>query len=391
MRVVYNDCFFQISVKRSASSNILAGRETAHWEEIRGRRIHLSDKHLPAFRRHLLAWFRRHQRALPWRGTHDPYRIWVSEIMLQQTRVAAAREYYDRFLERFPTVQKLAQARPSEVLRLWAGMGYYRRARQLHQGARVVVREHNGKFPDDFEKALALPGIGRYSAAAILSIAYHRPRAVVDGNVLRVLARLDAMRGRLAPRDLEPRAQKLLSARAPGEWNQAMMELGATLCLPRRPLCLLCPVAPFCQARALGVQEEIPLARRKRAPVDVLLAAALVRRGSRLLLIKQADGLFAGQWQFPTVEVFPEEEVEGRLRAMLHDRYGLVAADMHALAPRRHAITFRRIWLLPFLITPADITSREPSQRWVTEKEILSVVTSSAMKKLVEAVRSAGL
>jgi len=378
-------------MKPSARSNIQAGKGSPHSGKTSGRQIHVSDKRPPAFRRHLLAWFRRHQRALPWRATGDPYRIWVSEIMLQQTRVAVAVEYYARFLERFPTAKELARARASEVLRLWAGMGYYRRARQLHQAARVVVREHNGKFPDDFDLALALPGIGHYTAAAILSIAYDRRHAVVDGNVLRVLARLDARRGTLVPRHLEPRALALLPRRAPGEWNQAMMELGATVCLPRRPLCLLCPVASFCRARALGIQEEIPPGRRKREAVDILLAAALVRRGGRLLLIKQADGLFVNQWQFPAVELFPGEDVEGRLRAMLRDRCGLIASRVRALEPRRHAITFRRIRLLPFLITPARIPPSKPNWRWAREKEILSLVTSSAMKKMLETARSAGL
>ncbi len=384
LRFVYNDRFFGICVKGAARSNILTSKASPQPEEPSGNRIQPTDEHLPAFRKRLLAWFRRHQRRLPWRKTRDPYRIWVSEIMLQQTRVAAAREYYERFLERFPTAKELARARPSEVLRLWAGMGYYRRARQLHQAARVVVKKYREKFPEDFHEALALPGIGRYTAAAILSIAYDHPHAVVDGNVVRVLARLDARRGSLTPRNLEPRAQELLPRRAPGEWNQAMMELGATVCLPRRPLCLLCPVAPFCQGRAQGIQEEIPPPRRKRAPVDVWVVAALVRRGSRLLLVKQADGLFAGQWQFPVVELFPGEDAESRLRAMLHDRYGILAFDVRPLEPQRHAITFRRIRLLPFLITPADLPPRALNWRWAEQKEIPSLVTSSAMRKLLE-------
>lgn len=378
-------------MKRPVTSYVPAAKQNPRSEENRANRAPLIAKRMSAFRRRLLAWFRRHQRALPWRKTRDPYRIWVSEVMLQQTRVAAAVEYYERFLERFPTVKNLARARPSEVLRLWAGMGYYRRARQLHQAARTIVREHNGRFPDSFEAALALPGIGRYTAAAVLSIAYSRRHAVVDGNVARVFVRLDARRDSLAPRALEQRAQELLPPRNPGEWNQAMMELGATVCLPRRPLCLLCPVAAFCQARALGIQEEIPPRRKKRPPVDVLLAAALVRRGSELLLVKQSDGLFADQWQFPNVELFPGEDVEGRLRAMLHDRYGLMVSELRALDLQRHAITFRRIRLLPFLVTPADWPPREANWRWARQKQILSLVTSSAMRKLFATAHRARL
>ena len=227
----------------------------------------LAGAALAPFRRKLLAWYRRERRDLPWRRTRDPYRIWLAEIMLQQTRVAAVIPYYDRFLDRFPTVEALAHAPIEDVLQLWSGLGYYSRARNLHRAAQEIVSRHGGEFPRDAAAALALPGIGRYTAAAILSIAYGEPCGVLDGNVARVLARLDAIRGDLrAPgrwRALEARAQELLAPREAGDWNQAMMELGATICLPKGPRCGVCPARSWCRANELGIADELPMVRRK--------------------------------------------------------------------------------------------------------------------------------
>src|SRR6266481_4920562 len=230
----------------------------------------LRGRELSTFRKQLLGWFRQFQRDLPWRRTKDPYRIWLSEIMLQQTRVAAAIPYYERFLQRFPDVHTLAAAPEEEVLRLWSGLGYY--------------------SPTRLEDVLALPGIGNYTAAAILSITFGEKHAVLDGNVARVLARVIAIRGDLRQsqrrQGLQKKADELLETKSPGDWNQAMMELGATLCTPRSPQCLLCPVAQFCEGRKLGIAESLPELRKKRATVEVTLAAAvfLDENGWTLLL-----------------------------------------------------------------------------------------------------------
>ena len=222
---------------------------------------------IPVFRRRLLAWFAGHKRDLPWRRTSDPYRIWISEIMLQQTRVAAVIPYYEQFIAKFPTFESLARAKPETVLGHWAGLGYYSRARNLHQAAKQITARHGGHFPRAYEQTLALPGIGRYTAAAVLSIAYDEPLAVLDGNVARVLARLGAVSGDLrAPalwRKLETTAQDLLARRVPGDWNQAMMELGATVCTPKSPRCGECPAAKWCRARKLGVAEGLSLAAQE--------------------------------------------------------------------------------------------------------------------------------
>ncbi|HUK87164.1 MAG TPA: A/G-specific adenine glycosylase, partial [Terriglobales bacterium] len=195
----------------------------------------------------LLTWYGRHRRALPWRATRDPYRIWLSEIMLQQTRVKAVLGHYRRFLERFPDVRALARARVSSVLAAWSGLGYYRRARSLHAAARVLVGEQGGEFPRTAEELRMLPGVGRYTAAAIASIAFGEPEAVVDGNVERVLSRLRGCH--LPARQAWEMAEQLLDRERPGDFNQAMMELGATLCLPGEPLCTRCPVARWCRSR----------------------------------------------------------------------------------------------------------------------------------------------
>ncbi|MGH9579251.1 MAG: A/G-specific adenine glycosylase, partial [Terriglobales bacterium] len=216
-------------------------------------------------RTRLLAWYGRHGRDLPWRRTRNPYRIWVSEIMLQQTRVPAVLRHYHEFLRRFPSVQRLAAARPESVLAAWSGLGYYRRARSLHAAARVIVRERSGRFPHRAQDWRALPGVGRYTAAAIASIAFDEPVAVVDGNVERVLSRLPGGRRRLAASAIWESAGALLSRSRPGDFNQAMMELGATVCLPQAPKCGECPLASWCKAR--GAVERAAKAPRQRRSV----------------------------------------------------------------------------------------------------------------------------
>jgi len=273
----------------------------------------------------LLAWFDRHKRDLPWRRTRDPYAIWVSEVMLQQTRVAAVLEHYARWMERFPTVAALAAAGEPEVLALWSGLGYYRRARFLHAGARAVMSEHGGKVPTTAAALRGLPGIGEYTSAAIASIAFGEPVAVVDGNVERVVTRLAGLaasqpgasstgpaRGEHAlppaglARAIRTIAHELLAPTRPGDWNQAMMELGATVCLPRAPLCLHCPVVDWCATRGEHAAAPRKAMRTRR------LTYALVERerdGDREVLLAQRPAgasLMAGMWELPEITVLPE-------------------------------------------------------------------------------------
>jgi A/G-specific adenine glycosylase len=336
----------------------------------------LNAPELARFRKALLEWFRQFQRDLPWRRSKDPYRIWVSEIMLQQTRVAAVIPYYKRFLERFPNVRALAAAPPEEVLRLWSGLGYYSRARNLQHAAQQIVAKQGGQFPEKLEEALALPGIGAYTAAAILSIAHGARLAVLDGNVARVLARLDAIRGDLRGqrrwRSLQETANALLDQTQPGAWNQAMMELGATLCTPRSPQCLLCPVAGFCEARRLGIADVVPERRKKREPVAVTLATAVFvdRRGRTLLLpppnrtrqqeprsaVDDVPTLVSRMWHFPTIAVRknPKRELLQRLWARTGSASG-PPFELVSLEPARHTVTFRAITIFAFAIPCAEL------------------------------------
>jgi len=315
----------------------------------------------------MLRWFRAHRRDLPWRASRDPYRIWVAEIMLQQTRIAAVLPYYDRFLKTFPDVESLARAPEQKVLRMWSGLGYYSRARNLHRAAKEIAAREAPEFPRTLEEALALPGVGHYTAAAVLSIAYDAPLAVLDGNVARVLARLAAIRGDLRGpgrwRQLQELAGALLAAGSPSDWNQALMELGETICTPGIPHCEVCPASRWCRALKLNLTGEIPAPRRKRAPVKVRIAAAILRdpRG-RTLLVRDPgahdDVLFSRMWQFPAVEVSGDAETD--LSQHIQEILGIHAGSLafEALPAARHGVTFRNITLLPFLACVASLPKR---------------------------------
>ncbi|MBZ5501850.1 MAG: A/G-specific adenine glycosylase [Acidobacteriia bacterium] len=345
------------------------------------------------FQRRLLGWYGTHRRALPWRASRDPYAIWVAEIMLQQTRIAAVLPYYHRFLKSFPTVAALARARESQVLRLWSGLGYYSRARNLHRAARQILTRHDEQFPRTLEAALALPGVGRYTAAAILSIAYDVPLAVLDGNVARVLARLGALRGDLrAPRrwrHLTETAQRLLACEAPGDWNEALMELGETVCTPQTPRCAACPVARSCRARAAKLTNSIPAPRRKRAVVRVRIAAAILLDPSGRTLVRRDPGahddvLFSRLWQFPAVAVarHPKKELAAHLRATLGLRS--TSLTLEALPTARHGVTFRHITLLPYLVRLPRLPRRART-RLLPLNRVTQLAVSSATRKLAAA------
>jgi A/G-specific adenine glycosylase len=376
----------------------------------------IPEAELPQFRRRLLDWFHRSKRDLEWRRTRNPYRIWISEVMLQQTRVAAVTPYYRKFCARFPTVRRLAQARPESVLRAWAGLGYYSRARNLHRAAQAIVARHAGKFPRELAHALTLPGIGGYTAAAVLSIAYDEPHAVLDGNVARVLARLGAVRGDLRQpkkwRDLQKTASRLLAPKASGDWNQAMMELGATLCTPRAPRCEACPVERWCRARSLGIAERLPSARRKPPTVRMTLAAAVLldAEGRTLMVRQNENALFSRLWQFPAVSLTAKAPLTGDFGLGEDFRTGArhpaagrnpgaqLASHLATLglgdvllepiatsgATSRHAVTFHDIRLAPFIARVARLPeiagTRTPR---LTELHRLPI--SSATRKIAAA------
>ena len=352
---------------------------------------------LKNFQKRLLRWFRAHKRDLPWRSSRDPYRVWIAEVMLQQTRIAAVMPYYQRFLQRLPDVESLARAPLPEVLKLWSGLGYYSRARNLHRAAKEILLHHNGKFPGELDAALQLPGIGSYTAAAVLSIAYDVPLAVLDGNVARVFARIRAIRGDLREprrwRDLAETAQHCLACDSPGDWNQALIELGETICTPQNPRCEICPVSKWCRAYKLGLTDKIPSPRVKRAPVRMKVAAAILLdpRG-RTILVKDPGAhdhvLFSRMWQFPAVEVarHPQTELEKHLRASL----GLDNLALEELPSARHGVTFRNITLLPFLVSVARLPKLART-RILALKNLSHLPVSSATRKIAASLRKVSM
>lgn len=353
----------------------------------------LAGRALKNFQRRLLKWFHAHQRDLPWRTSRDPYRIWVAEVMLQQTRIAAVMPYYQRFLDRFPDVRSLARAPQAEVLKQWSGLGYYRRARNLHSAAKQIMARHGAQFPRELDDALNLPGIGVYTAAAVLSIAYDVRLAVLDGNVARVLARINAVRGDLrAPKTwalLTATASQLLARESPSDWNQSLMELGEVICTPLSPRCSVCPVRNWCRAHASGLQSEIPAPRRKRAAIKVKIAAAVLLDAQGRTLLVQDPGahdqvLFSRMWQFPAIEVThrPKDALAAHLRSTFAF-HGTLALE--SLPAARHGVTFRSIALLPFLARMPQLP-RLPRTRIVPLEDVDNLPISSATRKIAAAV-----
>jgi A/G-specific adenine glycosylase len=343
----------------------------------------------------LLAWFARHRRDLPWRRDRDPYRIWVSEVMLQQTTVAAAAPYFERFVRTFPTLAALAAADEQDVLRLWEGLGYYRRARHLHQAARLLVAGHGGALPDDPAVWRALPGVGRYVLGAVLSQAFDRRLPIVEANSLRVLCRLFGYAG--DPRGGEGRrwlwetAEELLPAKRVGDFNQALMELGALVCTPAAPRCGACPVAADCVARHRGLQGEIPRPAPPPAAVAVREVALAVRRGPRVLLAQRPPDArrWANMWEFPHGELGPGETFDAAAARLLGPLTGLTADLGPELLTVRHGVTRFRITLVCLEAEyrggkfASDCYARG---RWLRPAELIKYPVSSPQRKLLTAV-----
>lgn len=302
------------------------------------------------FQAHLLSWYDRRARPLPWRRTRDPYRIWVSEVMLQQTQVKTVEAYYERFIERFPSVEDLARAAPDDMMKSWEGLGYYSRARHLHRAAREVVERFGGRIPDTLEDLLSLTGIGRYTAGAILSIAFEKPEAVVDGNVTRVLARMfritDDIRKASTRNRLWSLADRLLPKDRIRDYNQALMELGALVCRSRNPDCSHCPVSALCEACRLSLQGELP-AKSPRKPIPHYeVAAGIIWRDSRLLITRRPPkGLLGGLWEFPGGKREPGEDLEDCLKREILEELGIAIEIGPRLTSVKHAYTHFRITL----------------------------------------------
>lgn len=316
--------------------------------------IDSADSVLPSFaisalRRSLLQWYSESGRDLPWRQTRDPYRIWVSEIMLQQTQVKTVIPYYQRWLDRFPTLQDLASASQEQVLKVWQGLGYYARARNLHRAAEEIVQRHDGRMPDHLDAVLRLPGIGRTTAGGILSAAFNLPVPILDGNVKRVLARIVAlpMPPNRAIAQLWQLSESLLDPTQPRDFNQALMDLGATICTPKKPACLLCPWQFHCQAYNLGMQDELPVTE-SRAPIphkSIGVAVIWNEQGQILIDRRRPEGLLGGLWEFPGGKIEPGETVEQCIRREIQEELGIEIQVGDRLITIDHTYTHFRVTL----------------------------------------------
>ncbi len=354
------------------------------------------------FAQELLAWYDRQAIELPWRNQPDAYpdayRIWLSEIMLQQTRVITVVEYYRRFLAAFPTVQVLAAAPLDDVIKLWEGLGYYSRARNLHRAAQVIVNEYGGEFPDTAAALQTLPGIGRYTAAAVASIAFNEPVAALDGNVMRILSRLYDYAGELGQpatdKQLNDWAQVLLDRQRPGDFNQALMDLGRTVCLPRNPTCAQCPINKHCRAFRQKTQHLRPVKKQKAPLPTVRAAAALLRNAQeRILLVQRPPtGLLGGLWTLPGGACETDESFADCLRRVLPAEFGLKVNVLNELATAQQTFTHFHLHLGAFdcAITKGRLKVKDRRNfAWVQLNELAQYSFGKADRSILDALTQA--
>ena len=354
---------------------------------------------MSTFSARLLKWYDAHKRALPWRGTRDAYRIWLSEILLQQTRVEAVIPYYEKFLARYPDVFALAHAPLDDVLKMWEGAGYYARARNLHRTAQIIAREGGGKFPQTANELMQLPGIGRYTAGAIASIAFDAGTPVVDGNVVRVLCRYFGIRDNPKANATQNRlwelAEKLLPKKRAGDFNQAMMELGATICLPKNPRCMLCPLYRDCFARNDGLQNVLPLKRAKpELPHKIIAAGVIYKRGrskGAQILIQQRlnQGLLGGLWEFPGGKVEAGEGLAECVARECREELGIEVRVGEKIISVEHAFSHFSITLHAFrceYVSGRVKISSAQKFKWVAPNELEQYAFPSANKKIIAAL-----
>jgi A/G-specific adenine glycosylase len=349
----------------------------------------------PAWKRsvqqRMLGWFAEHARDLPWRGTRDLYAIWLSEIMLQQTQVVTVIDYFNRFLARFPTVADLAATDEQDVLRLWEGLGYYRRARQLHKAAQHVVAVHGGAFPQTFDEVLALPGVGRYTAGAILSIGRDAQLPILEANTIRVLSRLLAYEGDVyattGQQVLWRFAEELLPKREVGLFNQSLMELGATVCTPREPACLLCPLMSLCPTRQRGLQARIPAPKKKTRYEEITEVAVILRRRDGAMLVRQCQPgeRWAGLWDFPRVAAETVDDVAAAVKSLT----GLSTKLGAKLATLKHGVTRFRITLDVYegRAMTKSITDTD-DRRWLLPAELETLPLSVTGRKIARLIQA---
>ncbi|MEC4806143.1 MAG: A/G-specific adenine glycosylase [Jaaginema sp. PMC 1079.18] len=354
----------------------------------------LTSSQTQKLRQLLLSWYTQQGRSLPWRNTRDPYHIWVSEIMLQQTQVKTVIPYYQRWLAQFPTVTHLAKANQQQVLKAWEGLGYYARGRNLHKAAQTVVSDFNGQIPDNLAAILTLPGIGRTTAGGILSAAFNQPISILDGNVKRVLARLIALPTppNKTLTQLWQLSDTLIDPEHPRDFNQAIMDLGATLCTPKNPSCLLCPWRNFCQAYQQNLQTQIPMKEASNPLPHKKIGVAVIRDENGKILIDRRleEGLLGGMWEFPGGKIEPGETVQDCIKREIKEEIGIDIAVEDHLITINHAYTHFKITLNVYFCRhlagePQTIECQEI--RWVTLDEIDQYPFPKANTRIIEALR----
>lgn len=349
---------------------------------------------LDQLRQKLLHWYRRHGRSLPWRQTQDPYAIWVSEIMLQQTQVKTVIPYYERWLTQLPTIADLAAADQQTVLKLWQGLGYYARARNLHRAALQVMQSHGGEFPRDLETVLQLAGIGRTTAGGILSAAFNQSVPILDGNVKRVLSRLIALERspNKAVNQLWQVSDQLLDRQHPRDFNQALMDLGATLCTPKQPACLVCPWNQYCRAYQTNMQNELPVSET-RAPIprkQIGVAVIWNDRGQILIDRRRQEGLLGGLWEFPGGKLEPGETVEACIQREIREELGIEIEVGEHLITIEHTYTHFHVTLN---VHHCRYLTGEPQPiecdevRWVSPAELEQFPFPKANVTIIEALQ----
>ncbi len=348
----------------------------------------------------LLKWYATHARRLPWREHPDPYRVWVSEVMLQQTQVEAVLPYFNRWMERFPDIESLSKASLQEVLAVWEGLGYYSRARHLHQAAQVISARYSGQIPRDVAQLRKLPGVGRYTAGAIASIAFGLDEPALDGNVRRVLARVfnvqESARSPSGERRLWGLAAEHLPPGRAGEYNQALMDLGATVCTPRSPSCEACPLRDMCQAYALGVQAERPvLTRRARLPHYTVTAAVIWRGGRVLLAQRPLEGLLGGLWEFPGGKLQDGEDLVSCLQREIDEELGVEVQVVDMIGVYQHAYSHFKVTLHAFSCKLSNGSQPRPIQaqdlRWVAPEELPDFPMGKIDRQIADFIMTEGL
>lgn len=360
----------------------------------------MSAKNYPAIQTNLLKWYHQHQRQMPWRGEADPYKIWVSEVMLQQTQVATVIPYYARFISRFPTIAALAAASLDDVLKQWEGLGYYARCRNLHKAAQEIVEKHAGTLPQTYADLRQLPGFGQYTAGAVASIAFGEAVPAVDGNVKRVISRLFAIEADISKAagrvQIEAHASQLAQmAPQPADWTQALMELGATLCSPTRPKCLLCPLgAGLCQAQQQGLADSLPVKPRKKPVPHYDVAAGIIYKSEAkaefLIAQRPADGMLGGLWEFPGGKQETDETLAECLQREIKEELDLEIAVGDKVTSVKHAFTHFKITLHAF---EATLVSGKPKKigvadwAWVTLDQLDQYAFGKTDRKVIEVMQ----